>query len=263
MNREPRRPDEDGVERTCAQRHGERDQLTAVPMESSGAEEQASESVDSAGVTVMTDQPAVPVSTDDPEGETDSAVTTSFEEATVVSGRSRVCEAEDSIAELTQLLDNARKLSAELETDENDGVRSCSAAMDKVLRDEIEVSDVCLAEDPEEDLRLRHGVAGRLTPNASAAEAASAIQRSQQAETTNQLTQPSPSSTSKFEADHRASAESDPLQDLVNGPDGDMFTNGETDESALTPVFKRRSFVDDICFGGATFDECLATLSRL
>ncbi|KAE9160487.1 hypothetical protein PF004_g31162, partial [Phytophthora fragariae] len=155
MNREPRRPDEDGVERTCAQRHGERDQLTAVPMESSGAEEQASESVDSAGVTVMTDQPAVPVSTDDPEGETDSAVTTSFEEATVVSGRSRVCEAEDSIAELTQLLDNARKLSAELETDENDGVRSCSAAMDKVLRDEIEVSDVCLAEDPEEDLRLR------------------------------------------------------------------------------------------------------------
>ncbi|KAE9273219.1 hypothetical protein PR003_g29968 [Phytophthora rubi] len=32
MNREPRRPDEDGVERTCAQRYGERDQLTAVPM---------------------------------------------------------------------------------------------------------------------------------------------------------------------------------------------------------------------------------------
>ncbi|KAE9266528.1 hypothetical protein PR003_g32094, partial [Phytophthora rubi] len=157
MNREPRRPDEDGVERTCAQRHGERDQLTAVPMESSGAEEQASESVDSAGVTIKTNESAEPVPTDDSKGEADSAVTADAgsEEAAVVPGRSRVREAEDSISELTQLLDNARTLSAELETDENDGVRSCSAAMDKVLRDEIEVSDVCLAEDPEEDLRLR------------------------------------------------------------------------------------------------------------
>ncbi|KAE8971427.1 hypothetical protein PR002_g26831, partial [Phytophthora rubi] len=155
MNRDPRRPGEDGAELTCAQRHEQRDRRAVAPTEPSGAGEQASESVDSAGVTVMTDQPAVPVSTDDPEGETDSAVTTGFEEATVVSGRSRVCEAEDSIAELMQLLDNARKLRAELETEENDGVRSCSAAMDKVLRDEIEVSDVCLADDPEEDLRLR------------------------------------------------------------------------------------------------------------
>ncbi|KAE9107024.1 hypothetical protein PF010_g12416 [Phytophthora fragariae] len=155
MNRDPRRPGEDGAELTCAQRHEQRDRRAVAPTEPSGAGEQASESVDSAGVTVMTDQPALPVSTDDPEGETDSAVTTGFEEATAVSGRSRVCEAEDSIAELTQLLDNARKLRAELETDENDGVRSCSAAMDKVLRDEIEVSDVCLADDPEEDLRLR------------------------------------------------------------------------------------------------------------
>ncbi|KAE9284952.1 hypothetical protein PR003_g26723, partial [Phytophthora rubi] len=155
MNRGPRRPGEDGADLTCAQRHEQRDRLAVAPMEPSGTGEQASESVDSAGVTVRTDQPAVPVSTDDPEGETNSAVTTGFGEATVVSGRSRVGEAEDSIAELTQLLDNARKLSAELETDENDGVRSCSAAMDKVLRDEIELSDVCLADDPEEDLRLR------------------------------------------------------------------------------------------------------------
>ncbi|KAE8962634.1 hypothetical protein PF011_g29311 [Phytophthora fragariae] len=494
-------------------------------MESSGAEDQASESVNSAGVTIKPNESAEPVPTDDSKGEADSAVTADAgsEEAAVVPGRSRVREAEDSISELTQLLDNARNLSAELETDENDGVRSCSAAMDKVLRDDIEVSDVCLADDPEEDLRLRfvaamtlcedeaitmisatgeeavelessaneidladyaHELAflpdltdsaltvldyasknvvctahtesqrsklvemlkkqegimiasgNALPPPAYGAicdidvqghtpikqrarrvplkhlkklyellkgllkagliafskspwaspivivlkkngvdirlcidykmvnaitvlmeyamplvddlltelesylwfcsldaasgfwavmmtrrareisafvcalghfewlrmpfglknapmiyqriidnalwgyvqprggwaahaervrrsEAASAIQRSQQAETTNQLTQPSPSSTSKFEADHRASAESDPLQDLVNGPDGDMFTNGETDVSALTPVFKRRSFVDDICFGGATFDECLDTLSRL
>ncbi|KAE9279237.1 hypothetical protein PF008_g28418 [Phytophthora fragariae] len=126
-------------------------------MESGGAEEQASESVDSAGVTIKTDESAEPVPTDDSKGEADSAVTADAgsEEAAVVSGRSRVREAEDSISELTQLLDNARKLSAELETDENNGVRSCSAAMDKVLRDEIKVSDVCLADDPEEDFRLR------------------------------------------------------------------------------------------------------------
>ncbi|KAJ8556784.1 hypothetical protein ON010_g9179 [Phytophthora cinnamomi] len=67
----------------------------------------------------------------------------------------------------------------------------------------------------------------------------------------------------KFEAGLQASAESDPLQDLVNGPDGDMFSTGESDTSALTPVFQRRSFVDDICFGGTTFDECLETLKRL
>ncbi|KAE9034111.1 hypothetical protein PR002_g8314 [Phytophthora rubi] len=42
-----------------------------------------------------------------------------------------------------------------------------------------------------------------------------------------------------------------------------MFSNGETDESTLVPVFERRSFVDDICFGGSTFDDCLATLDRL
>ncbi|GMF60314.1 unnamed protein product [Phytophthora fragariaefolia] len=42
-----------------------------------------------------------------------------------------------------------------------------------------------------------------------------------------------------------------------------MFANGEPDESTLTPVFDCRSFVDDICFGGTTFEDCLATLGRL
>ncbi|OWZ03571.1 hypothetical protein PHMEG_00024671 [Phytophthora megakarya] len=42
-----------------------------------------------------------------------------------------------------------------------------------------------------------------------------------------------------------------------------MFTNGEPDESSLVPVFDRRSFVDDICFGSETFDGCLSTLDRL
>ncbi|POM80690.1 Hypothetical protein PHPALM_1444 [Phytophthora palmivora] len=75
-------------------------------------------------------------------------------------------------------------------------------------------------------------------------------------------TQP-PSSLTKFAADNRALAELDPLQELIDSPEGDMFTCGEPDQSVLTPVFTRRSFVDDICFGGATFGECLETLDRL
>ncbi|GMF40027.1 unnamed protein product [Phytophthora fragariaefolia] len=46
-------------------------------------------------------------------------------------------------------------------------------------------------------------------------------------------------------------------------PEADMFTSGEPDQSSLVPVFERRSFVDDICFGVRTFDECLDTLDRL
>ncbi|KAE9158594.1 hypothetical protein PF004_g31828 [Phytophthora fragariae] len=42
-----------------------------------------------------------------------------------------------------------------------------------------------------------------------------------------------------------------------------MFTNGEADASTLTPVFERRSFVDDICFGGESSEDCLGTLDRL
>ncbi|POM70725.1 Hypothetical protein PHPALM_12794, partial [Phytophthora palmivora] len=75
-------------------------------------------------------------------------------------------------------------------------------------------------------------------------------------------TQP-PSSLTKFAATNRALAELGPLQELIDGPAGDMFTCGEPDRSVLTHVFTRRSFVDDICFGGATFDECLETLDRL
>ncbi|POM81064.1 LOW QUALITY PROTEIN: Hypothetical protein PHPALM_1020 [Phytophthora palmivora] len=52
-------------------------------------------------------------------------------------------------------------------------------------------------------------------------------------------------------------------RERVNSPEGDMFPCGEPDLSVLTPAFTRRSFVDDICFGGATFDEWLETLDRL
>ncbi|POM79876.1 Hypothetical protein PHPALM_2355, partial [Phytophthora palmivora] len=57
--------------------------------------------------------------------------------------------------------------------------------------------------------------------------------------------------------------ELDPLQELIDCPESDIFTCGEPDQSVLTPVFTRRSFADDICFGGATFNECLETLDRL
>ncbi|KAI9984221.1 hypothetical protein PInf_005521 [Phytophthora infestans] len=67
----------------------------------------------------------------------------------------------------------------------------------------------------------------------------------------------------KFAADREAPVETDPVLQLVNSPVADMFTNGEPDESSLVPVFGRRSFVDDICFGGEDFDSCLATLDRL
>ncbi|KAE8973468.1 hypothetical protein PF011_g25241 [Phytophthora fragariae] len=79
------------------------------------------------------------------------------------------------------------------------------------------------------------------------------------------LTEFGPESTSrtKFQAYRAASTVTDPVTELVNSPIADMLSNGETDESALVPVFDRRSFVDDICFGGSTFDDCLATLDRL
>ncbi|GMF49733.1 unnamed protein product [Phytophthora fragariaefolia] len=40
-------------------------------------------------------------------------------------------------------------------------------------------------------------------------------------------------------------------------------TRGEADQSSLVPVFGRRSFVDDICFGGESFDSCLEPLDWL
>ncbi|KAG3109113.1 hypothetical protein PI124_g12378 [Phytophthora idaei] len=67
----------------------------------------------------------------------------------------------------------------------------------------------------------------------------------------------------KFDADSEASVETDPVLQLVDIPVADMFTTGELDESSLVPVFGRRSFVDDICFGGEDFDGCLAALDQL
>ncbi|GMF54770.1 unnamed protein product [Phytophthora fragariaefolia] len=72
-----------------------------------------------------------------------------------------------------------------------------------------------------------------------------------------------PALQTKYEADHRALAEHDPLMELISSPAADMFTVGEPDQSKLVPVFHRRPFVDDICFGGATFDKCLEALDRL
>ncbi|OWY93190.1 hypothetical protein PHMEG_00037501, partial [Phytophthora megakarya] len=54
----------------------------------------------------------------------------------------------------------------------------------------------------------------------------------------------------------------DPVSELVNSSIGDMFTNWEPDESSLVPVFDRRSFVDDICFGSETFDTLYRLLQR-
>ena len=65
------------------------------------------------------------------------------------------------------------------------------------------------------------------------------------------------------EADYRALDESDPLQRLINDPASYMFATGEPDDSTAVPMFCRRSLVDDTCFGGKSFDGCLATLDRL
>ncbi|GMF36978.1 unnamed protein product [Phytophthora fragariaefolia] len=67
----------------------------------------------------------------------------------------------------------------------------------------------------------------------------------------------------RFEADRESSDLPDSLSAVVNNPRGDMFANGEADQSSPVPVFERRSFVDDICSGGESFDPCLETLERL
>ncbi|OWZ03542.1 hypothetical protein PHMEG_00024714 [Phytophthora megakarya] len=77
------------------------------------------------------------------------------------------------------------------------------------------------------------------------------------------VTESSTRPRSKFEADRESASNPDPVSELVNSSIGDMFTNGEPDESSLVPVFDRRSFVDDICFRSETFDGCLSTLDRL
>ncbi|GMF27856.1 unnamed protein product [Phytophthora fragariaefolia] len=67
----------------------------------------------------------------------------------------------------------------------------------------------------------------------------------------------------KFDAAHEDSVTADPVSQLIISPDADLFTTSEADTSTLVPVFDRRSFVDDVCFGGKTFDECMATLDKL
>ncbi|GMF44362.1 unnamed protein product [Phytophthora fragariaefolia] len=67
----------------------------------------------------------------------------------------------------------------------------------------------------------------------------------------------------RFEADRESSDLSDSLSVVVNDPRGDMFASGEADQTSLVPIFERRSLVDDICFGGESFDSCLKTLDRL
>ncbi|OWZ11593.1 hypothetical protein PHMEG_00015358 [Phytophthora megakarya] len=78
-----------------------------------------------------------------------------------------------------------------------------------------------------------------------------------------EVTESSTRHRSKFEADRESASNSDPVSELVNSSIGDMFTNREPDEPSLVPVFDRRSFDDDICFGSETFDGCLSTLDRL
>ncbi|POM62384.1 LOW QUALITY PROTEIN: reverse transcriptase [Phytophthora palmivora] len=107
---------------------------------------------------------------------------------------------------------------------------------------------------------------GYVQPKGGWSEFARRIRRAEEVAATRRQrsdpTQP-PSSLTKFAADNRALAELDPLQELIDSPEGDMFTCGEPDQSVLTPVFTRRSFVGGICFGGITFEECLETLDRL
>ncbi|GMG17570.1 unnamed protein product [Phytophthora fragariaefolia] len=58
----------------------------------------------------------------------------------------------------------------------------------------------------------------------------------------------------RFEADRESSDIPDFLSTAVTDPRGDMFVSGEADQSSLVPVFGRQSFVDEICFGGESFD---------
>ncbi|OWY95451.1 hypothetical protein PHMEG_00034540, partial [Phytophthora megakarya] len=96
--------------------------------------------------------------------------------------------------------------------------------------------------------------------------AAEDLVKSKQAHSAEHSTKPwgeSPIAKTKFAAARNDVENQDPVLMLVNEPASDMFATNEVDESALVPVFDRRSFVDDICFGGKTFDDCLTTLDRL
>ncbi|GMF16102.1 unnamed protein product [Phytophthora fragariaefolia] len=67
----------------------------------------------------------------------------------------------------------------------------------------------------------------------------------------------------RFEADRENTDTPDFSSAVVNNPRDGMFASGEAGQSSLVPVFERRSFVDDICFSGESFDCCLETLDRL
>ncbi|POM64968.1 Hypothetical protein PHPALM_19426, partial [Phytophthora palmivora] len=58
----------------------------------------------------------------------------------------------------------------------------------------------------------------------------------------NQQSEAPPRARTKFEADRESSTVMDAVSLLVNSPTGDMFANGESDDSSLVPVFDRRSF---------------------
>ena len=66
-----------------------------------------------------------------------------------------------------------------------------------------------------------------------------------------------------IEADYRVIDESDPLESSVNDLAINIFVKGEPDGSTVVLVFSLPSFVGDICFGGKSFDECLASPDRL
>ncbi|OWZ03991.1 hypothetical protein PHMEG_00024190 [Phytophthora megakarya] len=55
----------------------------------------------------------------------------------------------------------------------------------------------------------------------------------------------------------------DSVLSLVNTATADMFATNEPDQSVLVPGFQHRSFVDDVCFGVTTLDDCLGTLDKL
>ncbi|OWZ00663.1 LOW QUALITY PROTEIN: hypothetical protein PHMEG_00028100 [Phytophthora megakarya] len=74
------------------------------------------------------------------------------------------------------------------------------------------------------------------------------------------VTESSTRPRSKFEADRKSASNPDHVSELLNSSIGDMFMNGESDESLLSTEGR---FVDDICFGSETFEGCLSTLDRL
>ena len=64
----------------------------------------------------------------------------------------------------------------------------------------------------------------------------------------------------KFEADYRSGSSFDPAQCLIVDPVRIICIPGEAKDVEFIPVFKRRSFIDGICFGSWSFDDFLTTL---